>query len=396
MPIRIATCTPVNFEASPRFFSRDTGLLCRGFQAAGVDCVVVMPGTYKTDDVPDLVRCSPEELESAEWWKALNLSLVVLYAWGDPRYLSVATAIRSAGIPLVQSMDTAGLYSPFAHFGIWLTASLAEIAIPQTIPLRIKRLARVFRDLIPSVFERRRLIMMAECDALAVVSPPAETAIAAYAQGLGFSEILKKLIVIPHPVSKEMYYSGETKINHLLVVGRWGSKDAPQKNPQMTIQIVADFLRHHQDWTAEIIGPEADTFTEGISKYPEWVRHRLTLCNFVTHSALKMKYATSRIILCASRFESFHIASAEALCCGCSVVVAQHPLLASTAWFTTRNSGTLATSRKPPDLVQALLDEARKWEEGERSADQIADAWIPELRADLVAANLIQKIESKR
>lgn len=393
--LKVATCTPVDFEASARFFSRDTGLLCRGFQAAGVDCVVVMPGTRKADDAPDLIRCTPQELVSVVWWKTQNLDLVILYAWGDPKYLAVAKAIRNSGTRLVQSMDTAGLPSPYAHLETWIETTLAEIAVPQILDQRVKRLGRVIRDLIPYLFERRRLTMMNECDILAAVSPPAESSIKSYVEGLGRPEISGKLIVIPHSVAAEMIYCGENKQNHLLVVGRWGSEDSPQKDPQMTVEVVAEFLMSHPDWTAEIIGPKANSLSSLTSKFDEFLGNRLNLCNFIPHADLRTKYATSRILLCASRYESFHIASAEAICCGCSVVVARHPLLASTAWFATRNSGTLAKYRTVASLSEALQGEVMAWGEGRRDAMRISMEWSEVLHAHQVAFGILTSINLK-
>lgn len=37
------TCTPKDFGGGPDFFARDSGLLCRGFQALGMASRAVMP-----------------------------------------------------------------------------------------------------------------------------------------------------------------------------------------------------------------------------------------------------------------------------------------------------------------------------------------------------------------
>lgn len=394
--MKVATCTPVDFEASPRFFSRDTGLLCRGFQAAGVDCVVVMPGTRTDSDVTDLVRGSSAELESADWWRSLELDLVILYAWGHPRYLGVARAIRKAGIRLIQSMDTAGLPSPYADLGTWGATTWAELVMPQPFPERLKRLARTARDFLPSLFERSRLTMMNECDHLAAISPPALESIRAYAVGLERPDVAAKLTLVPHPVSPAMKSHDEPRENRLLVVGRWGKSDAAQKDPKLTLRVIHDFLRNHDAWQAQIVGPEAASLSSLCGSWKSDQRDRLVLTDFIHHGELRDLYARSKILLCCSRFESFHIASAEAVCCGCSVVVADHPLLASTAWFTTRESGTLAKSRTRTDLVKALLDESRAWESGQRSAAFISSVWTKELHAANIGHDLLTKLESQK
>ena len=183
--MKVATCTPVDFAANAHFFSRDTGLLCRGFQQAGADCVVIMPGRPAPDDAPDLVRCSASELHDPEWWRTLRLDLVVLYAWGDPRHAALAQAIRQAGIALVQSLDTAGLPTPYGDCNDWRMASWATVARPEPVASRIRALAKVCRDLLPAAFERHRLDMINQADAVAALAPAALASVAAYAKALG-------------------------------------------------------------------------------------------------------------------------------------------------------------------------------------------------------------------
>lgn len=229
--MKIATCTPYPFSGEARFFTRDTGLLCRGLQAAGHDCVVVMPGERTSIEPDDLIRCSESDLRDPGWWRRSERECVILYAWGDPRYLAVARAIRSAGIFLIQSLDTAGLHTPFNRNGVWLQATLKELAVPNDPIQRIKRVGRVVRDFLPQAYERSRLAMMGECDLLAAVSPPAGDYIKSYAEALGRCDIALKVVVIPHPVSPEIQYRGESKKDQLILVGRWGREDAPQKTP---------------------------------------------------------------------------------------------------------------------------------------------------------------------
>ena len=389
--MKAATCTPVDFDASVHFFARDSGLLCRGIQAAGVECIVIMPGKHKPDDAPDLVRCSEDALKDSAWWRSLHLDLVVLYAWGDPRYLAVARAIRHAGIHLVQSLDTAGLVTPYADFTCWTQVSAAKVWMAQTTASCLKEIAKAGRDLIPSLFEYRRLEMINESDAVAAVSPPAMDSLAAYARALGCHEIVRKLMVVPHPVSPAMAYQGEIKQNRVVVVGRWGPEDAVQKDPQRTIEVLGRFLARRPNWTAEVIGKLSGTHAPLTAHWSRETQDRLKLTDFLEHEELRENYATSRILLCASRFESFHIASAEAVCCGCSIVLGAHPLLASTAWFTTLDSGTLAPSRSSDDLVEALILESQRWEKGDRSGGNIAAAWSRKLHAPMMAADLLRK-----
>lgn len=392
--MRVATCTPFDFPTDGQFFGRDTGLLCRGFQALGCDCVVVMPGDPARETHIDVVRTAAADLSDSAWWRALKLDLVVLYAWGDPRYQNVATAIREAGIKLVQSLDTAGLATPYGDFTEWRKCLFGLLAAPFSPAQRIKLSLRALRDFIPAIHERKRVAMLANCDALAAVSEPAMRSVAGYVSALGHPEIAEKLRVVPHAVVPAMVFrAGEHhKTRKVLVVGRWAAEDRVQKDPDLTVSVIGRFLREQPEWKAEIVGKGSGALDRLTRTLGADVRSRLTLTESIPRDQLVGRYQESSILLCASRFESFHISSAEALCCGCSIVVADHPLLASTGWFTTKDSGTLAPERSASTLLNALIREADVWRQGGRYPQRISSEWCELLHADRVAANLVHTL----
>ena len=202
--------------------------------------------------------------------------------------------------------------------------------------------------------------------------------------------LVRKLILVPHPVSPLMGYRGEPKERKILVVGRWEKADAAQKDPNLTMKVLGAFLAAFPGWTAEVVGRGSGNLRVLTADWAAAARERLSLSDYLDHAELIQRYTNSRILFCASRYESFHISSAEAVCCGCSVVVARHPLLASTAWFTTESSGTLAPSRRSGDLIKALQTEADQWERGHRAPMAIAAIWSAQLHAPEVAANLLR------
>lgn len=386
--MRIATCTPLDFAADAQFFGRDSGLLCRGFQAAGHDALVVMPGPIRPSDEPGVVRCKGEELVSKSWWRRLGVEVVVLYAWGDPRYRPVAEAIRAAGIVLVQSLDTAGLYTPWGDFREWSRCLLGMVAAE----FRPRHVAKALRDFFPAVYEKKRLSMIDCSDRVAVVSPPAARSVAAYTTALGHPRIASKILVVPHPVASAMKPSANQKLPKVLVVGRWTSEDRAQKDPVLTMTVLGKFLEACPEWSAEVVGRGSTALKSLAGDWKNEAASRLTLTEAVPRSQLIERYQQSRILLCCSRHESFHISSAEALCCGCSIVVAVHPLLASTGWFTTMDSGTLAPTRSASALVEALASEVEAWHQGRRVPLQISSEWGELLHADRVATNLIHSL----
>jgi glycosyltransferase involved in cell wall biosynthesis len=386
--MRVATCTTVDFPADSQFFGRDTGLLCRGFQNAGVECVVVMPGKPRDEDPVDVIRCGFDDLSDPSWWCGLNLDLVVLYAWGNPRYQTVAEAIGSAGIFLVQNLDTEGINIPFGNFKAWWSSLSAKLLAPQYLHARLRLFARALRDLFPFIYEKKRIGMIDCCDRLALVSPPAAASITRYATALGHLGIGDKVLIAPHPVSNGMQPGGQ-KTAKVLVVGRWRQMDRAQKDPDLTMAVLEQLLKSRPDWIAEVVGSGSRELGSLTKNWTKEILDRLTLTEAIPRDELVGRYQSSRILLCCSRFESFHIASAEALCCGCSIVVADHPLLGSTAWFTTKDSGTIAKKRDISSFLAALLQETDLWETGKRSPERIADNWIPILHAHNVAKNIL-------
>lgn len=392
--MKVATCTPIDFKADSHFFGRDSGLLCRGFQAIGIDCISIMPGSATADDAPDLRRASEGDLRDSTWWKALSLDMVVLYAWGDPRFRAIADAIRKADILLIQSLDTAGLATPYGNYTEWWRCSLGMAIIPQPFSQRIRLVAKALRDLVPWFYERKRLKMIDVSDHIAAVSPPAMDSVRDYAAALGFPSIVRKLVVIPHPVPPIMTYDGREKSDTVLIVGRWEDADAGQKDPRMLLAVLTEFLSTHPNWTAEVVGRSSEALSDYCGNWDENSLGRLVFSPALPREALLERYRGSKILLCPSRYESFHICSAEAVCCGCSVVVGKHPLLASTAWFTQENCGTLAGDRTVTSLVAVLNTEVTHWKQGRRRPMQIASLWQNRLHADKVARSVAELIQN--
>ena len=202
--MRIGTCTPVDFEADIGFYSRDSGLLCRGFQILGHDSISIMPGIARPNDPRDLVRCSHTYLEDSEWWKNLSLDLVVLYAWGNPRYRPIAKAIRRASVVLIQNLDCAMFPSPYTDFEQWINCVIKFLNIEKSTKKRLRLVARSIRDFFPFLFENRRLDMIAESDFVSCVTPQAKESFINHLSALKRPQIGNKTIVLPHPVSPLM------------------------------------------------------------------------------------------------------------------------------------------------------------------------------------------------
>lgn len=364
-PPRLYTCTPKPFQANRGFFIRDTGLLCRVLREMGAESRVIMPLRAEDDDEPDapLMRVPMRCLSSASWWRSVGLDGVVLYSWAAPCYTSIARAIHEAGIRLVVHLDA--------------TEEMGR-PLPPTAPLW-RRWAERLKEAIQMPRRRRHL---SYADAVTISRAAGEKLIENASFGPDFS---RKMVPMPCPVSPLKTYDGTPKEKRILCIGRWD--DVWQKRPEMLMQTLECFERESvaEEMQIDIIGTLTEELRRWHAALPPAQRERIVLRGYVDNAELTAAYRAARICLCSSRFESSHIVSAEAVCCGCSIVTPPRPgQLTTVQGYTVYQSGRVAAEDTPQALAAALAEECRAWEDGLRNPAAIAEAWYPELHADRV------------
>lgn len=130
---------------------------------------------------------------------------------------------------------------------------------------------------------------------------------------------------------------------------------------------------------------------------PEDLRARIRLAGYLPNAELQKKYSQARISLCTSRSEGTHVASAEALCAGASVVGPRlTPLLNCLQWYVSHDSGTLSPKDTPESVSGALLEEIRAWDEGKRSPEEISRYWCSLLHAENSCKRIIAAYEAAK
>ncbi len=383
--MRWFTCTPVAFGGGPDFFTRDSGLLCRGFQAAGCESRAIMPGERKADDLDDLIRTKYADLESAAWWKSQELDGVVLYAWGSPQFRKVAKAIHDAGIFLILNQDNGGLISPLAGFRGWLQEQriLSESFFSY--------LKRVFRGLTTGllVTDPLRARHLLQGDVIACVSPAAAGHYQKLCRVYGGSGLAERVKVVPHPVERNFQLAGsdEEKERRIACVGRWGDK--LQKRPVLMAEVLGKLLEKDTAVLVDIAGDPSEALAEWQRSLTPESRIRVNLLGRVDRGQLAGILSRARIFYSPSAYESFGIAAGEALCSGCSVVAGRSISMASFEWFVSEDSGLLAATDNTAGHLAALVEELENWDRGRRSAPAISKTWCSRLHADKVAARLL-------
>jgi hypothetical protein len=383
-PARWFTCTPVGFGGGPDFFARDSGLLCRGFQALGIESRAVMPGERRPEDEADLIRTDYGNLEDPAWWRSHGLDGVVLYAWGRPKFRRVAEAIRDAGVFLVLNQDSGGLVSPRLDLSAWWREQLVISGAGRT-PGGWWRFSKlVLRGLTVglALSDPLRAEHLRAGNIIACVTPVAAEHYRNYCRIYGGDDFAGRVRIVPHPVNPLFRFDGAPKSRTISVIGRWN--DAVQKRPELMVATVTKLLEVDPEVIFEIVG-------QATLELQEWAkqRERVHLHGKIAPEAIAGILSRTQVAWCPSAFESFHIASGEALCCGCSVVAAESPSLAAFPWFVSEASGSLAATDDVAGHVTAIRNELRAWDEGYRDAAKIAATWQSRLHAPEVARLVI-------
>lgn len=388
--MRWFTCTPVAFGGGADFFARDSGLLCRGFQALGIESRAVMPGEPRAEDEADLIRTDFNNLESAEWWKRLGLDGVVLYAWGSPRFRKVAAAIHRAGIFLVLNQDHGGVVSPLAGLRPWLGEQwiLAGRGRGAFAWLRFGKL--VLRGLSVGLFltDPLRAAHLRNGDVIACVSPKAAEHFRRVCRVYGGTGLMDRVVVVPHSVESRFRYDGRVKRRLVACVGRW--QDGVQKRPWLLMETIGALVAGDERVVVVIAGQATRELEHWHRHLTENLRERVQLRGRVDRDELAGILRDSQVFYSPSAFESFGIAAAEALCSGCSVVAGRSVSMTSFEWFVADNSGTLAAGDDAAGHLAAVTHELSLWERGMRDPEGIARVWGERLHAGRVAARVLE------
>ncbi len=399
--MRIFTCTPVAFGHSPEFFSRDSGLLCRGLQMIGVESMAVMPGKPGPEDPADLVQTGYANLESAEWWQARHLDGVVLYAWGRPKFRRVAAAIRKAGIFLILNLDSGGPVSPRAGWRDWLHAQWIYGGQGRGFVSWLRAGRLILRGITVGLLctDPLRARHLRCGDVIGAVSPGAAGYWRALCRSYGRAGMADKVALLPHAVERRFIHPDPEKIagslaapsdksRQIVCVGRW--HDEVQKRAWLMMDVIPRLLETDREVTVVIVGAVTAAMREWHRGLAGDMAARVRLAGRVDRGELAAICRQSQVFYSPSAYESFGIAAAEALCCGCSVVAARKPTLPSFEWFVSENSGRLALRDDAAGHLEALRHELAAWEHAERDPVEIPRVWCARLHADRVAARVLE------
>ncbi|MFI3244151.1 MAG: glycosyltransferase [Akkermansia sp.] len=330
-----------------------------------------MPEPYHNDDIKELViRVPMKRLSSVQWWKSQKIDVVVLYSWAKPEYILVARAIHKAGIRLVLHLDMGRAYPP-----LW-DKSISSICKRSFVFCR-----RVAADLARSKHMRYADIITAT----KIIQEEIRN------RRFYGDAVADKFFECPTMIASHFKYEGQVKESTIVTCANWTAGNGV-KRPEFLMACV-DVLLQREQFAAskiEIYGKPTKqmlAWHEGLSAEE---RKRVRMYGFINNEDLVDINARAQISLCFSRHESLHIASLEALCSGCSIVVANRERLRIVRSYTENGCGSVTKEDTPESMAEAILDELAEWKAGARNPMDISRYWQNKCSACYVIPRILR------
>jgi glycosyltransferase involved in cell wall biosynthesis len=391
---RIFFALPIPFGPRWGFWTRDSGLVVLALRKMGYDAWLVALGDAATEtEGQPVLPVSLAEMKSTEWWKAQKPDAVVLCTWSAPRYDAIRKAALAATPRVVERLDTSGnrsarLFPRACYVQLWggYRDRLPGYARWLAVPLAAARTAVLYT--FPQLLDARMAASMKLTRALIAESPIAAARIGQIIET--FAGGGQRVAMIPHPVNEAVIrYDGTAKENRIISVGRWGSA---QKDFPLLMKVLKGFLQRHSDWDAIVVGSGIPAHERAAETGAEEWRRRIIFHDNLTHEQLVTEYSSAKIYVMVSRYESFCIAAAEALCCGCSVVGSVD--VPSSQLFAQNESGAVAPARTSPSFLTTLDEEVESWARGKRNPKAIASLSQGQMGSHAVAEATVKLLEA--
>lgn len=340
--------------------TRDAGLLWEYLNRTGTPTALV---TQRNESLKDLggqvIAGCPEDFASSLWWRErVPGDVVIAYTWLEKSYDEIVRAMQAAGKLVVLKLDSDGIVSPSVNFSRYLTrrwhtsrrAFGTRSAVLATVKTGIKMLGRPFYD-------QRIAQRVNQVAGVIIESPKAREHL------LRFSSRPETVRWIPNPVKgPEISYEGNKKIPLIIAVGRW---EDPSKNGRVMVAALSEVMQQWPRYQAVIVG----TGFEHIRHWPSSIRY----VGRQSHDQVLAWMREARIVFQPSLWESYGLAVAEGLCCGCTFVGT--PLESFDFFSMGGTCGTVAHGFRHQPVVAALDAEIRQWEKGNRQAERIRMMW---------------------
>lgn len=368
--MKIYTAVFRPWHAHYAWFGRDSGLVTEGLRRIGIESRLVILDTPGMDHDERFLTATREQFLNPHFWRSHGLDAVVLQGGGDVGIEPVSAAIKQSGATLLLRLDTDGVVGPQVDPYLYCYNLWWWLAFRRRHPALLLALGKTgLKAALPKSFGPGRIVQRLQYgDYLLAESRIAAARLRRLLQHYGAYDTAQRVLHLPIPVADEWTFSeGSKKADLIVSVARW---DDAQKDAPKMVKTLALVLSQHSHYRALLIGNGDDILRKLISRYAPHVANRIQLTGRMPHLEIPPYNRAAKIFLCSSRAESMNIASAEALCCGCSIVGPAE--IASMHEYTSAQSGTLAWTRRTIDFSDAVSAEILAWTQSEREAGRIS------------------------
>jgi glycosyltransferase involved in cell wall biosynthesis len=324
-----------------------------------------------------------DELHSDQFWKKNDSEVIIGYPLYGENYSPLIEKMKRSGKKVILKLDSDG------NIAYPLQRDYFRVPLKERLNLHNILGDLWWRLALESMKRKRHAGVASElikrfelCDSVIIESPGALENLRFFLSSWGRSDLNIKTTFVPNPIRPEFIESKIlTKQKLVVSVGRWD--DYQQKNTRLMVKTALDFLKKRPDYSFKIFGKGTELVKHYLASASIEVKERIEVLGFVEDSKILEYLSEAQILFVPSRWESFSIASAEALCMGCSVVGTP---LESLRYFSMQGfSGTLASSFDEAAILASLLQDADKWNDGSYNAKRIAEYWRPMLDRKTVA-----------
>ena len=368
---------------------KDPGQIPIGLIENGLSSSVITTAKKELENYSpnfSLVQRSLKEFYEEEFWLKNDSDVIVAYPLQGAYYSPLIKKMKAGGKKVLLKFDSDGRISyPLQRH---------SFRVPLNERFTVGNLvSEVWWHLAPTSSKRSRHTKVAaetikqieQSDSAIIESPDALANLNYFLTAWGRKDLIKKTHFIPNPVTPE-FVEGESgkKENIAVSYGRWD--DYKQKNTRVMVETAVAFLKERLDYKFIIFGNGTELVKKLLEVAPGNVKDRIEILGFVEREKIKAHLSDAKIFFVPSKWESFSIASAEALCTGCTIVGTP---LESLHFLSMQGfSGTTAPTFEREAILAALLQDAMKWDRRNYVPEKISAFWRAKLERKIVAKTI--------
>jgi glycosyltransferase involved in cell wall biosynthesis len=371
-------------QFQPYHGDKDPGQIPLGLIENGTSAdVITVKKTELANYKPEfrITQKTPDELESEQFWSELDTDAILAYTWLGRSYTPLIEKMKAGGKKVIIKSDTNGRVGyPFKPF--YLNGPLSE-------KLTISNIIRNIGWNLPikalhSKINRQVTRQIDLSDGVIVESPGGVSNLNLYLATWARRDLIKKTHFVPNPVTPEFIESDISKKENIVFSsGRWADFN---KNAELLVETATEFLKERQEYRVIIVGTEIERVKKLVEEVPENILGRINIVGRIEHKKVCGMLANAKIFLLPSRWESYSISTAEAICMGCTAVGAP---LESLRYFSMEGtSGTVGATYDKKAVLGALLHDAAKWDNGNYDPNEIAKFWRARLNRKAIAKTI--------